>query len=231
MEPCRQSCAGRMVCSGAGGSIHCRRDSPCHTRAEASCIPGRFACAFGRRSRTKAQLRETLLTRPPEDARSACRTRSRQGFFQHSSGTEPLKKISSHSIFTEAMRHPCPASVRPARNEEYRLALLRMQRHFRPGRRHACRPRHGRGHGHGILQYMLRPARKGRFTVSDRRGRGRRHHGAIQTRRTGLARSERHVRHPLSLRPSAGRSVGGAQAGLHAPAERAGGRHEHLCPA
>lgn len=186
---------------------------------------------LGRRSRTKAQLRETLLTRPPEDARSACRTRSRQGFFQHSSGTEPLKKISSHSIFTEAMRHPCPASVRPARNEEYRLALLRMQRHFRPGRRHACRPRHGAAM---VTEYyntcfVLR-GRDGSLFLTDGGGGG----GIMaQFRRAGLDWRDlkgMFVTH-CHWRPSAGRSVGGAQAGLHAPAERAGGRHEHLCPA
>ena len=62
---------GLWFCSGTGGNIHCRKDSPCSTWAKASCVRGRLACAFVRLRRPKAPLCETLLPRPPDDARSA----------------------------------------------------------------------------------------------------------------------------------------------------------------
>ncbi|PWL61589.1 MAG: hypothetical protein DBY37_06750 [Desulfovibrionaceae bacterium] len=39
------------------GGMRCRRDSPCSTRAGASCIHGRPVCAFVRLRRSKAPLR------------------------------------------------------------------------------------------------------------------------------------------------------------------------------
>ena len=38
---------GLWFCSGTGGNIHCRKDSPCSTRAKVSCIRGRLARASG----------------------------------------------------------------------------------------------------------------------------------------------------------------------------------------
>ena len=79
------------------------------SRDKAACIHGWLAYAFVRLRRPKAQLRETLLPRPPDDALSvlpilvlACVLRGKRraraafgghGWYQPYSGTEPTQKI------------------------------------------------------------------------------------------------------------------------------------------